>query len=59
MAYTEAAKKAADKYKKANIKRIPLDVQIEEYEQYKQAADEAGESLNGYIKKAIKQRMNN
>lgn len=57
MAYTEAAKKAADKYKKANIKRIPLDVQIEEYEQYKQAAEEAGESLNGYIKKAVKQRI--
>lgn len=57
MTYNENAKKAAYKYKKANIKRIPLDVQNDEYEQIKNAATAAGESVNGYIKKAIQRRM--
>lgn len=57
MVYTEANKKADMKYKKAHIKRIPLDVQKEKYDEIKAAADKAGETVNGYIKKAIEQRM--
>jgi len=57
MAYTEAGKKADMKYKKTHIKRIPLDVQKEKYEEIKDAADRAGETVNGYIKKAIDDRM--
>lgn len=57
MVYTEASKKADMKYKKAHIKRIPLDVQREKYEEIKSAADRAGETVNGYIKKAIDERM--
>lgn len=45
------------KYAKKKLKRIPLDVQKEEYEQIKAAADAAEESVNGYIKQAIRQRM--
>ena len=44
-------------YAKMNLKRIPLDVQKEKYEDIKAAADNAGESVNGYIKKAIDKRM--
>ncbi|MCI5792919.1 MAG: hypothetical protein MR011_06620 [Lachnospiraceae bacterium] len=58
MPYTEAQKKAAVKYKEKNIKRIPLDVQLEEYDRIKAAASAAGESVNGYIKKAVDTRIN-
>lgn len=44
-------------YAKAKIKRIPLDVQKEKYEEIKAAAQAAGESVNGYIKKAVNERM--
>ena len=44
-------------YAKAKLKRIPLDVQKEKYEQIKAAAGRTGESVNGYIKKAIDERI--
>ena len=44
-------------YAKQQYKRIPLDVQKEKYEEIKAAADKASESVNGYIKKAIDERM--
>ena len=44
-------------YAKAKLKRIPLDVQKEKYEQIKAAAVRNGESVNGYIKKAIDARI--
>lgn len=44
-------------YAKTKLKRIPLDVQKEKYEEIKAAAEAAGESINGYIKKAIDERM--
>lgn len=57
MARTEAQNRATYKYAKEHLKRIPLDVQLDEYAQIKAAADQAGESVNGYIKEAIRQRM--
>ena len=57
MTLTEAQKKATTKYKEKNIKRIPLDVQKEKYDEVKAAADRAGETVNGYIKRAIDERM--
>ena len=44
-------------YAKNKLKRIPLDVQKEKYEEIKAAATAAGESVNGYIKTAVDQRM--
>lgn len=44
-------------YAKEKLKRIPLDVRKSKYEEIKAAADAAGESVNGYIKTAIDQRM--
>lgn len=59
MAYNESRKKASIEYAKRSLKRIPLDVQKEKYDEIKAAADKAGETVNGYIKKAIEQRMGN
>lgn len=44
-------------YAKKSLKRIPLDVQKEKYEEIKAAAEAAGEKVNTYIKKAIDERM--
>lgn len=44
-------------YAKSKLKRIPLDVQKEKYEEIKSAAESVGESVNGYIKKAVYERM--
>lgn len=57
MVYNEKNKLAAYDYKARNIHRIPLDVQNEEYEQIKAAAMAAGETVNGYVKAAIRLRM--
>ena len=45
------------KYKKENIKRIPLDVQNEEYEQIKKHIEKTNETVNGFIKRAIRETM--
>ena len=57
MTLSEQRKESMYKYAKAKLKRIPLDVQKEKYEEIKAAATAAGESVNGYIKKAVDQRM--
>ena len=57
MALTDAQRQATAKYKEKNIKRIPLDVQKEKYEEIKAAAEAVGEKVNTYIKKAIDERM--
>ena len=53
----EAKKKYDIQYAKDKLKRIPLNVQKEKYAEIKAAADAAGESVNGYIKKAIDERI--
>lgn len=55
--YNESRKNSSLKYARENLKRIPLDVQKEQYLQIQAAAAAAGESVNGYIKGAILQRM--
>ena len=57
LTYSKAKRDYNVQYIKANIKRIPLDVQKDHYERIKTAADAAGESVNGYIKRAIDERM--
>jgi len=54
---TESQKRATLKYAKDKLKRIPLDVQTEQYEQIKAATDATGEKVNAYIKKAVSNRM--
>lgn len=57
MPTSAAQKKATMKYAKNNLKRIPLDVQKEKYDEIKAAATKAGETVNGYIKTAIDKRI--
>lgn len=44
-------------YAKARLKRVPLDLPLAKYQELADAAAAAGESINGYIKKAIDLRM--
>ena len=57
MASTEAQKRAVIKYAKDHLKRIPLDVPLQKYDEIKEAAAGAGETVNGYIKAAIDRRI--
>lgn len=57
MTYSENKKAYNQKYTKENYKRIPLNVTFDKYDQIKAAADAAGESVNGYIKTAIDERL--
>ena len=57
MSYNEKSKAYVAKYKASNIKRVPLDMQITEYETLKAAADAVNEKVNQYIKAAIRQRI--
>ena len=57
MAMTEQRKDYLYNYQKEKLKRIPLEVKKEKYEEIKAAADAVGETVNGYIKKAIDERM--
>lgn len=44
-------------YAKEKLKRIPLDVQKSKYESIKAHAEVRGESVNGFIKRAIDEAM--
>lgn len=57
MAYTKEGYEAAKKYKSEKIKRVPLDMQKEDYDVLKATADAMGEKVNEFIKKAIKERL--
>ena len=53
----DARNRAQYKYAAAHLKRVPLDMQLTEYARVKDAATAAGETVNGYIKTAIRARM--
>lgn len=53
----ENKRKYNNEYNKKNYKRIPLNVQFSKYDEIAQAAENVGESVNGYIKKAIDTRL--
>lgn len=57
MPYNDAAREAAYRYKAAKIKRVPLDMQIDDYDALKAAASCAGQAVNAYIKQAVRERM--
>lgn len=54
--YNEASKKATLKYMK-KLKRIPLDVQMEQYEAIKKYADENGKPVNTVLKEIIFEKI--
>lgn len=53
----EKKKQYNREYTKQNYKRIPLNVTHPKYEEIKNASDHAGETVNGYIKKAVDMRL--
>lgn len=57
MPYSKGSYESSKKYKEKKIKRVPLDMQIELYEALRQAAERNKESVNGFIKAAIAERM--
>lgn len=57
MKTNEAQVKATLKYKAKAYKRIPLDVRIEEYEELKAYTDKSGETINGFIRRIIKENI--
>lgn len=59
MSLTDSQRRANNKYKQTHIKRIPLDVPVEFYEQIKTYAIENGYTVNGLIKEAIQVKIEN
>lgn len=57
MALSEQRKEYLYDYQKTKLKRIPLDVPKEKYEEIKAAATASGEKVNSYIKKAVDMRI--
>lgn len=57
MAITEERRKYLYDYHKNNLKRVPLDLQLSDYELLKAEAQNAGESVNGFIKQAIAEKL--
>ena len=57
MGWKEAKKAYNREYEKTNLKRIPLNVQLSEYEAIKAAADRAGQPVNTFIKDCIRARL--
>lgn len=57
MSLSEQRKNYLYEYQKTKLKRIPLDVTKEKYEEIKNAATAAGETVNGFIKRAIDEKI--
>lgn len=53
MPLTDKQKQQRIEYAKKNLKRVPLDVQKEKYDEIKAHAETRGETVNGFIKRAI------
>lgn len=47
------------KYAKEHLKRVPLDLQLKDYERVKAYTERTGETVNGFIKRAIRETMKN
>lgn len=57
MPLTEKQKQQRINYAKEKLKRVPLDLQKTKYELVKFHAENRGESVNGFIKRAIDETM--
>lgn len=57
MPYNPKYNETIYEYKKAKLKRVPLDLTKEKYQEVKEAAERAGSSVNGYIKAAIDEKI--
>lgn len=57
MSWKENKAKYNIDYHKTKLKRVPLDLPLEKYEQIKAHSQQSGESVNGFIKRAINETM--
>ena len=57
MSSNEKKKQYDLEYAKKHLKRIPLDVRLEKYNEIKTHATNNGESVNGFVKRAIDETM--
>lgn len=57
MATSKAQVDATLRYKAKAYKRIPLDMKIDEYKALKQYTDKNGETVNGFIRRIIKENI--
>ena len=57
MIYSDSTKRATYKYHAAKIKRVPLDMQLSEYERIKEAAARENVPVNTWIKQAIRSKL--
>lgn len=57
MPVSEKQKQSAYKYKARKIKRVPLDMQISDYDKLATIAAKCGKSINGFIKEAISEKI--
>lgn len=57
MPYNENQKKYSLAYAKENLRRVPLDLKKEKYEQLLKITKEDGVSINGFIKEAIEEKI--
>lgn len=57
MAYTEALKNATIKYKKEHLKRIPLEVRLDQYEKIKAYAEKNNKPINTALKEIIFEKI--
>lgn len=54
---SEGRKEYLYNYQKEKLKRVALNLKKDKYEEVKAAADATGESVSGYIKKAVDIRL--
>lgn len=57
MKYSEKSRDYSIQYAKDKLKRVPLDLTKEKYTELQAVAAAAGETVNGFIKKAIDERI--
>lgn len=57
MPKTDAQRRANAKWEAKAYKRLVVRVRVEEFDEISAAIEASGESINGYIMKAIRERM--
>ena len=55
--WKENKKKYSIEYQKTHLKRVPLDMQLSDYEKLKRHTEVTSETVNGFIKRAISETM--
>ncbi len=54
---SESQKRATKKYNETHYKRVPLNVNFDEYDRIKKNAEALHMSVNGFIKDTLRDRM--